>query len=169
MQEALLMGLQTSGSDLSKEMVADSRTNLDWLGRESGQILDYSLFQADATRLTKNQLPATDFSIVTETWLGPLMTQCPSPLELPKIQREIEAVYEGFFDNLRRIVKEPTTVVFTAPYHKEKNLRHFLPRLPEILRLNTKIVPLSDHERPSMFYERKNQIVGREIWKVIIG
>jgi len=169
LQEALLKGLQTSGSDLYPEMVADSRTNLDWLGRTTGAIMDYALFQADATRLTKNQLPSEDYSIVTETWLGPMLTQCPSPLELPKIQREIESLYEAFFDNMKRIVTSPVTVVFTAPYHKEKNKRYFLPRLPEILARNTKIVQLSDHERPSMFYERKNQIVGREIWKVVIG
>lgn len=169
LQEALLKGLKAIGSDLSTEMVADTRTNLEWLSTLTDKAEDYSLFQADATRLTVNQLPAEDFTIVTETWLGPLMTEYPSPLELPKIQREIEAVYEAFFDNLRRIVKSPTTIVFTAPYHKNKADRHFLPRLPEILRLNTKIVPLSEHERPSMFYERKQQVVGREIWKLIVG
>lgn len=168
LQEALLRGLGATGSDLMTEMVEDSRINLEWLATASGKTLDYLLFQADATQLTINQLPVGDFAIVTETWLGPLLKKCPSPIELPKVQREIEAVYEAFFSNLKKIAKGPITVVFTAPYHKEGNDRHFLPNLPHILSVYTKIVQLSEHERPSMFYERKHQIVGREIWKVVV-
>jgi tRNA G10 N-methylase Trm11 len=169
LQEALLRDLGATGSDLMTEMVSDSRINLDWLATKAGKILEYSLFQADATQLTVNQLPSDDFVIVTETWLGPLLKKCPTDLELPKIQREIEAVYEGFFSNLKKIATKPITVVFTAPYHKRGNERLFLPNLPKILNLYTKVVQLSEHERPSMFYERKHQIVAREIWKVVVG
>lgn len=97
------------------------------------------------------------------------MENPPTDLERPKLQREIEALYESFFSNLKKILKSPTTVVFTAAYYKNKNERHFLPNLPAILEKYTEIIPLSDHERPSLFYERKNQVVGREIWKVVVG
>ncbi|MFT7183810.1 MAG: tRNA G10 N-methylase Trm11 [Oceanicoccus sp.] len=168
-QESLLRGLNATGSDLIGEMVSDSRENLEWLAKKTGKTLEYALFRADATRLTKQELPAEPFAIVTETWLGPRLSKPPTELELQKIQREIEDLYEAFFDNLKRIVQSPTIVVFTAPYHKDQNLRHFLPNLPEILARYTKIIPISDHERPSMFYERKNQLVSREIWKVMVG
>ena len=169
LQEAVLMGLNSSGTDISKEMVKDAKINMEWLSKITGKDYNYSLNQADARSLTSNQLPDENFTIVSETWLGPLLKTCPSPLELPKVQREIEDLYRSFFENLKKIVSFPISLVFTAPYHKYKTERHFLPNLPEILRLNTKIIHLSSHERPSLFYERKNQVVGREIWKVIIG
>ncbi|MBU0981600.1 hypothetical protein KKC94_02810 [Patescibacteria group bacterium] len=168
LQEAILMGLSAQGSDIESHLIESTRENLEWLKKESK--LDFEmpkLFAHDATTLTKNDLPPNNFAIVTETWLGPALTKPPSPLELPKIQREVESLYEAFFANLKKIVKEPTTVVFTAPYHRDKNNRHFLPNLPIILKKHVKIIPLSDHSRPSLFFERKNQFVSREIWKIV--
>lgn len=163
LQEALLMGHEAVGSDLSEQMVKDTQANLEWL-TEQQKLPHFEVFHADANKLT--EIPGT---IVTETWLGPPMENPPTDLERPKLQREIEALYESFFSNLKKILKSPTTVVFTAAYYKNKNERHFLPNLPAILEKYTEIIPLSDHERPSLFYERKNQVVGREIWKVVVG
>jgi tRNA G10 N-methylase Trm11 len=168
MQEAWLMNLASQGSDISEEMIADSQENLTWLKKEFDlQGNPPKVFPADATQLTSQEIPKEPFVIVTETWLGPMLTQTPTPLELPKIQREVEALYEAFFANLQKVCPG-VTVVFTAPYHRDKNERHFLPKLPEILEKYSKILPLSDHERPSLFFERKDQFVSREIWRVQI-
>jgi tRNA G10 N-methylase Trm11 len=179
MQEASLMGLMSWGSDLSEQMVEDSKKNLDWLKTEYSKkhILEMGklphIFQADATKLTAEQIPSpSHFTIVTETWLGPILEKPLTDLERPKVQREIEALYEAFFSNLKKILAgteiTPVTMVFTAPYHRSGKDRHFLPNLPKILAEYTEIIPLSDHERPSLFFERKNQLVSREIWKVRI-
>jgi tRNA G10 N-methylase Trm11 len=171
LQEAWLMGHMTWGSDLSEQMIEDSKKNLAWLEEEANKRsiikleMPPHLFQADATKLTEDQLPA-DYHIVTETWLGPALEKPPTDLELPKIQREVEQLYEDFFSNLSRIAQAGTVVVFTAPYHRKGKDRHFLLNLPTILENYCEIIPLSDHERPSLFYERKNQLVSREIWKV---
>jgi tRNA G10 N-methylase Trm11 len=168
LQEAWMMGLKAQGSDLEDKQVSDARINLDWLQREFRLQGHVEVFQADATKLTAQQLPKEPFVMVTETWLGPVLSHAPSALELPKIQREIEGLYSDWLHNLKKIIKEELTIVFTAPYHREHNDRHFLPRLPELLAEYGEIVPLSTHERPSLFYERKGQIVGREIWKLTI-
>lgn len=183
LQEAWIMGYKAYGSDLAPKMVEDTQINLDWLidlekkrAQKHGATINETspeVFHANATALKVDQLPSTPFAIITETWLGPVLKQCPTPLELPKIQREIETIYEDFFSNLKELwekreSKAPLSVVFTAPYHRDSQNRHFLPNLPEILQKYGKIIPLSDHERPSMFYERKNQVVSREIWKVEI-
>jgi len=178
MQEAWLMNYPAQGSDISEQMVKDSKENLTWLkkddqftaGRNSEPENLTKVFHADATHLTSSELPTPPFAIVTETWLGPVLTKPLTDLERPKVQREVEALYEAFFSNLKNLCagtdSHPITVVFTAPYHREGNQRHFLPNLPAILAEHTEIVPLSDHERPSLFFERKNQLVSREIWKV---
>jgi len=174
LQEAWLREHESIGSDLVEQMVEDSKENLDWLKFQFKlEGAPPVVFQADATKLTADQLPKDAFAIVTETWLGPALQKPLSELERPKVQREIEALYEDFFSNLAevkksRTSKDPFTIVFTAPYHRTGNERHFLPNLPDILKKYTKIIPLSDHERPSLFYERKGQLVSREIWKVAI-
>lgn len=172
LQEALLMGHPAWGSDLEADMAADSRENLEWLlaQKECPEGLSpYAVFQADATELTADQIPPVPFCIVTETWLGPRLTKLPSPEELQIIQKEVEGLIESFLTKLKKKLSSPVTMVFTTPFHKDKNDRHFLPNLPTILAKHASIVPLSDHERPSLFYERKDQTVGREIWKIVVG
>ena len=170
LQEAVLMGFSALGSDLENVQVEDARKNLDWLTRKkyAPKNLNFKLFTADATLLKPTDLPTEPFAIVSETTLGPRLTKLPAPDELKKIQTDIETLLDQFLANLKKIIKNPVTLVFTVPFHKEKNDRHFLPRLPEILARHAEIISLSDHERPSLFYERKDQTVGREIWKVLI-
>lgn len=168
LQEAWLMGFTPHGSDFNENSVERAKKNLEWLKEKANLEGEDLLFHMDATQLEAKDLPRQPLTIVTETYLGPLLTAPPKALELPKLQRELETLYENFFSNLSQITTEPITMVFTAAYYKDKNERHFLPNLPKILSKYTQIHPLSDHERPSMFYERKNQVVGREIWKVTI-
>ena len=175
MQEAWLTGHMSQGSDLAEAMVTDSKQNLQWLAdnfqnksNRPDAELQPVIFAADATALTPADLPKGDFVVVTETWLGPILEKTLSPLEMPKVHREIEALYEAFFSSLQKVAPG-VTVIFAAAYHRDKGERHFLTNLPEILKKYCEIVPLSDHERPSLFYERKTQLVSREIWKVIMN
>jgi tRNA G10 N-methylase Trm11 len=169
LQEAWLMDFTTQGSDLSMQCVADTKANMDWLkieGKMEG--LPY-VFEKDALELTPKDLPEIPFAIVSETTLGPALNKpLPEP-ELLKVHAELQALYNGFFANLKKIAPKGTIMVFSAPYHRIGNDRRFLENLPEILAEHTEIIPLSDHARPSLFFERKDQLVSREIWKVKIA
>ena len=169
LQEAILMNYSASGSDKDQKMVDDTIANLEWLKKEY-EVSDETpnVFQKDACQLKTEDLQGKRFALVSETWLGPLLHKESFKDERAKIQQEVEALYEKFFANLKKILKTPTTIVFTAPFHKFGNERYFLPNLPKILNKYAKIIPLSEHERPSLFYERKEQFVGREIWKIVI-
>lgn len=173
LQEAWLMGHPTYGSDLEAAMVEDAETNLKWFQEEApkfkAQLEGFpTLFVKDATQLTAKDLPAEPFTIVSETSLGPRLTKPLTAEERSQVYLELETLYLGFFKNLKSILTVPVTMVFTAPYHREGNLRHFLPNLPLILGTYATILPMSDHERPSLFYERKDQMVSREIWKLLL-
>ncbi|MFA5793181.1 MAG: hypothetical protein WC897_04935 [Candidatus Gracilibacteria bacterium] len=169
LEEALLIGYTASGSDLSERCVEDTEINLKWLqGQIERALPSFRVFQKDANKITKNDLPKVDFAIVSETALGPNLSKVPAPETLKQIQDDLETLYEAFFSNLKKIVSEPVTMIFTAPYHRDGNERIFLPNLHTILNKYTKVIPLSEHDRPSLFYERKDQFVSREIWKVII-
>ncbi len=169
LQEAWLMGCRSQGSDLAPNLIDDAKANLEWLKYEY-QLRDTPQVEVkDATELTAYDIPKDPRFLVSETTLGPALLHALPADELKEIQVELETLYEGFFQNLKKIVKEPLTVVFTAPYHRLGNERLFLPHLPKILGKYTEVVPLSDHQRPSLFFERKDQLVSREIWKVIVG
>ncbi len=171
LQEAWLMGYEPWGCDLNPKAVKYTQENLEWLKKQCPFPLegDPVISEEDATKLSANKFPKKPFAIVTETWLGPAISEAPRESKRPQIQEEMESLYEAFFSNLSKVLKQPTTVVFTAAYYKDRNDRFFLPYLPAILNKYCTIVPLSEHERPSLFYERKDQIVGREIWKVVVN
>lgn len=167
LQEAILMDYKVMGSDIEAYQVLDAKKNLEWLFKTANlNIAPPLILQKDATKLEKEDLPRGDFTIVTESYLGPQLSREPSPEEIKKYQSEIEELYENFFSNLKKITDSLITIVFTAPYYRVKNDRIFLPNLQKILEKHCKIIPLSDQARPSIFYERKGQFVCREIWKV---
>lgn len=169
LQEAWLMGFSAQGSDLSPQIVSDAKANLDWLKYEYRLEDSVPLtFEKDAVLLSKNDLPEGPFVIVSETSLGPAISQALPSHHLRNVQAELENLYDDFFANLKKIAPKGTVIVFTAPYHRLGNERLFLPHLPKILNKHSTIVPLSEHERPSLFFERKDQLVSREIWKVIL-
>lgn len=174
LQEAWLLGHPSLGSDFSPQMVADTKVNLEWLAKtamawhKATNLPIPTAFEKDATVLTAKDLPKGPFAIVTETTLGPILLAPLPPDKLAAVHRELEALYEAFFKNLKAILPAPITMIFTAPYHRQGNLRLFLENLPAILARHAKIIPLSDHARPSLFYERKDQLVSREIWKLEI-
>lgn len=169
LQEAWMMGCRSKGSDLAPNLIDDAKANLEWLKYEY-QLHDTPQVEVkDATELTSDDIPNGVRFIVSETTLGPALLRPLTEKELKEVHEELETLYEAFFKNLKEIVKEPLTVVFTSPYHRAGNERLFLAHLPKILAKYTQIVPLSDHDRPSLFFERKDQLVSREIWKVIIG
>ncbi|MFA5855659.1 MAG: hypothetical protein WC846_05310 [Candidatus Gracilibacteria bacterium] len=176
LQEALLMGYAALGSDIEATLIESAETNLKWLRTEVENAFDSdlpasTLFQCDATALASKDLPSAtsknNFVIVSETTLGPPLSELPSPSRLKEIQADLESLYSAFFKNLKRIISSKVTVVFTAPYHKDRDDRYLLPYLPQILESYGDIVALSENSRPSLFYERKDQTVGREIWKII--
>ncbi|QQR55305.1 hypothetical protein IPG41_01980 [Candidatus Peregrinibacteria bacterium] len=169
LQEAWLMGCKAQGSDISAAIIADAKENLDWLHYEYRLEGSMPTFTKDATQLTKADLPDGLFFIVSETSLGPAISKPLPAHHLKNVQEELEKLYDAFFSNLKKIAPAGTVMVFTAPYHRQGNERLFLPHLPKILAKHSTIVPLSDHERPSLFFERKDQRVSREIWKVQMG
>ena len=167
LQEAMLMGYSAWGSDLEESQVEEARENLEWLCRqnEGPENMVFKLFFADAATLNPLDLPPEPFTIVSETSLGPRLTKLPSPAEL-KIQTDVETLLDEFSCEFKTNRQNPVTLVFTTPFHKEGNDRHFPPSTRNFAR-HTKIIPLSDRDRPSLFYERKDQTVGREIWKLL--
>lgn len=136
--EAVSLGLDILGSDISEKAVEDTRVNLEWLLKESGVVNNESkimnknhnsasntsdsVFQADAIELDFSKIDR-DFVIVTEPYLGK-----PRKAKL-RIEEEVEAkteiskLYIDFLQNLKLTAKASKlkTVLIVFPLFELAN------------------------------------------------
>ncbi|MCR5411588.1 MAG: hypothetical protein K6E76_00950 [Patescibacteria group bacterium] len=55
--------------------------------------------------------------IVTEGWLGPIVSKNTTSSEIQQFQKEVQKVYLGFLRNIREMFAENPVLVFTIPYY----------------------------------------------------
>ena len=114
LQEALLLGRQAEGGDLSAEMVAASRSNLKWLAEQpeaGGSVPAWELAEADATSV---RLPA-GCAVVSEGYLGPSLSQPPAAAGLQRLQRELLGLYRAALTNWARQLPAGSEVSLCVP------------------------------------------------------
>ena len=178
LQEALLLGLKTIGSDISKERVSDTMENLHWLAKEYGVETEVEkiVFQADALLISKKSLPEKPDSVVTETHLGPPLSALPTEGNIKKNFQDLTKLYLGFLKNLAREFPDMREVIMAIPFYKGAKKDYFLEIIDEIKKIgyNT-LTPLPEEvfsfgqlkgyneQRKTLLYSREDQIVGREI------
>ena len=97
LQEALLMGYNVRGIDLSTR---EAHQNLKWLGQYQHKI---KLYQGDV----KEALPKLSSieSVVTEPYLGPFLTKLPTEQQAQKMVNELRPLYETVLSLLATRVK----------------------------------------------------------------
>jgi len=178
--EGLLLDYSVVGSDISPEVIEKADKNVKWT---KSQINTYNqtarLFPKDATTLTNHDLTPSPDLIVTESYLGPAVTSLPDQKTIKKNLSYVEELLFRFFKNLHPLIKKNTPVIISIPAYKEKHEFHTIKNLPErITKLGYKIVPLipkeisakfslPQTERHSLIYDRPDQYVGREIFKIV--
>lgn len=176
LMEAMLMGHSVIGSDSSAKMTTGCEKNLSWLrGKfKIAQGIESKVFHKSATDLKLADLTPSTLnpqpSIVTEPYLGPPLSAFPAPAFLERLMSELSSLYLSFFKNLATWLPKGSPVVFIFPYWKRSQIEKI--RLSE--RLIEKIRNLGYIETAfdllqttSLFYERPDQIVGREIVRFI--
>lgn len=115
LQEALLMNKKAAGSDTSTRMIACSEKNLAWLEKEFNTLPPETLFTADARELS---VPESVDSIVTEGYLGPIITKPPSPDYIQKLATESNELISATLKNLRPQLKKGTPLCLALPAWK---------------------------------------------------
>ena len=158
MQEALLMGFDVSGSDVSAEMVDATTQNLNWL-REHYDIHGSShAWEADATKLT--ELPPKSM-MITEGYLGtPIHTNIRGN-QVNAIIDPVNVLYHDFLKNSHKLLVRGDKLVLSMPcWASERGILH-LPVIDQIAKLGYATKQHSGHG--TLVYRRENQFVGREI------
>ncbi len=177
-QEALLMGLNAVGSDVDVNAVKGAEANLMWFrNRYNVPPGRYQVLKLDATsELTKEFANQNFDGVVTEGWLGPLYTTFPKPDEIKSNFRAMLEVYIKAFDQFKQVLKPGSRIIITLPAYREAKDKYiFLPTLDFIEKLGyirqdpipadvmQKYAFLKVTDRKSIIYDRKDQIVAREI------
>lgn len=171
LMEGVLMGHQVIGSDISEKAVLDSQKNLEWFGGRFDVDLDLvkDVFVKDATKLDTGDLKVEPDCIVTETYLGPPLLKFPSKEEMTENFIEIEEIVIVSLRQLTKILKKGSFVVLAVPFYRDNERNYFLEKFNKnliSLGYNNDMPFEETTKRGSLLYFRKDQIVGREIFKL---
>ncbi len=169
LMEALLMGYSAIGSDISKKAIKDSENNLEWLKENFKVAYDYNIFVKDAAKIEPLDFPIQPAAVVSEVYLGPPQSKFPSDKEIYKNFNEVENIILGFLDALKVNIRQDANIVLALPYYKGRKKSFFIEAFEKkIEKAGYSLIPWPDlsTERGSLLYSRKDQIVGREIFRL---
>jgi tRNA G10 N-methylase Trm11 len=185
LQEAILMGYRAIGSDLEQKMVENSEKNLEWFrNRYHVSPGRYKLFKSHAAEISMH-LPAESplgsanykiAAVVTEGTLGPIYGKLPKKTEMQNNFKTLTKLYEQVFKEFKKILAPGSRVVISLPAYKisisdyefmpnldfaTENGYTVLDPLPPELTAKYRFLRLTP--RKSIVYDRKEQVVAREI------
>lgn len=176
--EGLLLGYKVLGSDINEEALKKAQKNIDWTLQKYNLIRPQPrLFTKDATQLSRKELHEKIDLIVTESYLGPPVSQFPVPENMRKTFNHIRETVFRFFKAIKPLLKPGTPVVISLLAYKRTDRYIFVENLVEdIQALGFHAEPLIPKElttkynirsfqRLGLIYDRPDQIVCREIWK----
>ncbi len=176
-QEGLLLGFRMLGSDINKTAIHGSEVNLEWFrNRYKVAPGKYNVEVADATNLAHLLGAQKISSVVTEGTLGPMYGQYPKPGDISKNFADLSDLYTKSFGEFSKFLPSGGRVVMCIPaYKKDRNSYEMLPSLDFITALGYNLVDIISPalvkkfrflrltERGTAIYDRKDQIVAREI------
>lgn len=162
LQEALLMGYNGYGTDLSEKMIDYSQANLEWLTAKHPFISgNYRLESADAMK--HRWTPPID-AVVCETYLGQPFSAPPSPAKLREVRNNCNHIISSFLRNIHDQLPADTPLTLAVPAWSDGS-GHFthLPLSHQLNELGYTRRHLR-HVRPDqLLYYRESQVVAREL------
>ena len=172
-QEALLIGFtKILGSDLSEKNVHAAQENIAWLLSKKDLVYDTSAITThDATKISSTTPRASIDAIITEPYLGPVISQSfGGPLK--NIVDTLSALYISFLKEAHTILKPKGVIVMVWPVWMQKDKNIFLPILERVISIGFKNTTISQGAAPlvaqhtsrnTVIYFRAGQHVGREL------
>ncbi len=183
-QEGALLDYRMIGTDIDKPAISGSEKNLEWFrNRYKIPKGKYHLETTDARSVSEfiahlKQIKAITKvnAIVTEGTLGPMYSQFPSSNEIDKNFKDLQSLYSACFVDFAKFLEDKGKIVMCIPaYRKGQNEYVLLPNLDFATANGYNIVSVIKPEfvshmpflrlspRGSVIYDRKDQIVAREI------
>jgi len=178
-QEGLLLGFRMVGSDINKAAIKGSEQNLEWF-RNRYKIAPgkYGLEVSDATTVAGliEKSGQKVNAVVTEGTLGPIYGKYPSPKEIESNFKDLHKLYTESFKEFTKFLPKNGRVVLCVPaYRKNRDSYEMFPSLDFAAPLGYNLVDIISPtlakklkflkltERKTAIYDRKDQVVAREI------
>lgn len=161
LQEALLMGYKTFGSDIEPRMIEYSHKNLTWLSQTHGiDLANFSLTAADATTVA---IPKGTSAIACETYLGRPLSALPAPNKLNEIIRDVDTIHKKFLQNAARQTTSGFRICAAVPAWRVHNNFKHLPVLDHLADMGYNRISFVHAETSDLIYHRPEQLVAREL------
>ncbi len=175
LQEALRVGYDVIGTDISTNTIRSAQANLAWYAGRfmKGSPRSFQLFPVDARKITSTFAPETFDAVVSEGYLGTLYSQAPTEAQLDKEVPSLRDMYFRSLSAMLPILKPGGLIAITCPYYLKKHLSIIEPLLDSLEKIgynHQSLLPDTDipvwaqmTEHGTYIYSRPDQIVGREI------
>lgn len=161
LQEALLMGYDTLGSDLEPRMVEYSIANLNWLTEKRHLQETFHISQGDATTTTWHQ---SFTAVASETYLGKPLTTLPPRQEMDSIVNTGDKIHTAFLKNLAPQIPAGTRLCLAIPaWHATSDDIRLLPFQQNLAKLGYKRLSFTHVNNDDLIYHRPEQLVGRQL------
>lgn len=177
LQEGILLGHKMIGSDINKVAIEGAETNLEWFrNRYKVPNNRYRLEVADVAKVSEVFKDEKIAAIVTEGSLGPIYGKLPTEAEIKQNFSDLKELWTKAFKEFKKLLPEGAKVVICLPsYKKTENDYILFPEIDFVTKLGYSVEDLFPKAikemarflkvtgRNSMIYDRKDQIVAREI------
>lgn len=167
--EAVLRGWAVYGSDLSQKAVDGTETNLEWL-RKTQKIkksdVPSTIWKQDSRKPFK--LAGRPDAIVSETTLGPALTNRPTVADCKKYCAEADMLETEFLQNAAATLPGVPLVVTWPVWYLKTGAIRLEKTWDKLEKIGYRVLPApgfpaTELERPTIVYRRGDQFVGREI------
>ncbi|MBP9686304.1 MAG: hypothetical protein KBD66_00720 [Candidatus Doudnabacteria bacterium] len=183
-QEGSLLGYKMIGSDIDKLAITGSERNLEWFrnrykipkGKYHVDVADATTASQLITHLQEIKAIESVSAVVTEGTLGPIYSKLPSSDEMQRNFAALSKLYTKVFADMAQYLKSKAKVVMCVPAYKVGAQEYALfPSLDFAVANGYNIISLIPLEiasnmpflrltpRKTAIYDRKDQIVAREI------
>ncbi len=183
-QEGVLLGYRMLGSDINPIAITGSEKNLEWFrnrykvspGKFHVEVADAKEVSTLVAKLAEIGAYKTVSGIVTEGYLGPMYGKFPRPHEIEANFKELSELYTGAFQDWLKFLSKGARIVLCLPAYKKNVTEYemfpnldfltslgynFIDLIPSTLTSSIPFLRLT--ERGSVIYDRKDQVVAREI------
>lgn len=162
LQEALLMGYETAGTDLEPRMVDYSTANLEWLATQ---------YQLESVKPRLETGDATSYQwsepidlVASETYLGRPFTSRPNPEILARTISECNVIIKKFLQNIHGQLSPDTRLCLAVPaWQTGPNQFKKLPLIDQMSDLGYNRVSFEHAGEQDLIYYRPDQVVARQL------
>lgn len=161
LQEAMLLGYDVYGTDLSEKMIRYSRDNLNWLQETNHMISPWYLHEGDAMT-TKWRQPID--AVACETYLGLPFSAPPSAEKLAEVRKNCDHIISEFLKNIGEQIDSETPLCVAVPAWRDASDRFtHLPLINKLDQLGYTRVEFKTVSTQELLYYRPDQVVAREL------